>query len=48
MLVCQVSASFSLRISEKNFRIFFENLPFVSLCQPIELSDLDKTRMKHG
>ena len=38
-----------LTVSEKkNFEYFFENLPFMSPCQPIKLSDLDKSRMKHG
>ena len=38
-----------LTISEKkNFEYFFENLPFMSPCQPIKSSDLDKSRMKHG
>ena len=34
---------------KKNFEyFFFENLPFMSSRQPIKLSDLDKSRMKHG
>ena len=33
---------------KKNFEYFFENLPFMSPRQPIKLSDLDKSRMKHG
>ena len=38
-----------LTVSEKkNIEYFFENLPFMSPCQPIKLSDLDKSRMKHG
>ena len=38
-----------LTVSEKkNFEYFFENLPFMSPRQPIKLSDLDKSRMKHG
>ena len=41
MQVCQAS-------EKKNFEYFFENLPFMSPCQPIKLSDLDKSRMKHG
>ena len=40
MQVCQVG--------KKNFEYFFENLPFMSPRQPIKLSDLDKSRMKHG
>ena len=36
-----------LTVSEKkNIDFFFENLPFMSPCQPIESSDLDKSRMK--
>ena len=44
------SSSFILlTVSEKkNFEYFFENLPFMSPRQPIKLSDLDKSRMKHG
>ena len=38
-----------LTISEKKtFEYFFENLPFISPCQPIKSSDLDKSCMKHG
>ena len=38
-----------LTVSEKkNFDFFFENLPFMSPLQQIKLSDLDKSRMKHG
>ena len=38
-----------LTVSEKkNFEYFFENLPFMSPRQPINLSDLDKSRMQHG
>ena len=33
---------------KKIFEHFFENLPYMSPCQPIKLSDLDKSRMKHG
>ena len=33
---------------KKNFEYFFEKLPFMSPRQPIKLSDLDKSRMKHG
>ena len=49
MQVCQVSASSSLRFHGRRIlNIFFKNLPFMSPCQPIKLSDLDKNRMKHG
>ena len=41
MPVCRVS-------EKKNIEHFFENLPFMSPRQPIKLSDLDKSRMKHG
>ena len=40
-----------LTVSEKkNIEYFFENLPFMSPCQPIKSSesDLDESRMKHG
>ena len=38
-----------LTVSEKkNIEYFFENLPFMSPCQTIKLSDLDKSHMKHG
>ena len=40
-----------LTISEKkNIDYFFENLPFMSACQPIKSSraDLEESRMKHG
>ena len=47
MQVCQVSDSFSLRFLRRILNIF-ENLPFMSPRQPIKLSDLDKSRMKHG
>ena len=33
---------------KKNFEYVFESLPFMSSRQPIKLSDLDKSRMKHG
>ena len=53
MPVCQVSVSSSLHIlltisEKKNFEYIFENSPFMSPCQPIKSSDLDKSRMKHG
>ena len=45
----QLHPPFLLMVSEKkNFEYFFENLPFMSPCQPIKSSDLDKSRMKHG
>ena len=38
-----------LTVSEKkNFDFFFENLPFMSPCQAIKLSNLDKSHMQHG
>ena len=37
-----------LTVSEKNFEYFFENLPFMLPSQPIKLSDLDESLMKHG
>ena len=44
------SFSFNLlKVSgKKNFEFFYENLPFMSPHQPIKLSDLDKSHMKHG
>ena len=48
MQVCQVSASSSLRFLRRRLLNIFENLPFMSPHQPIKLSDLDKSRMKHG
>ena len=49
MQVCQVSASYSLRFLRRRILIFFfENLPFMSPCQPIKSSDLDKSCVKHG
>ena len=48
MQVCQVLASSSLRFLRRRILFFFENLPFMSPRQPIKLSDLDKSRMKHG
>ena len=32
----------------RRFLIFFKHLPFMSPRQPIKLSDLDKSHMKHG
>ena len=43
MKVCQVSSSSSLGFLRR--RIL--KLPFMSPCQPIKSSDLDKSRMKH-
>ena len=49
MQVCQVSAPSSLRfLRRRNFKYFFENLPFMLPWQPIKSSDLDKSSMKHG
>ena len=49
MQVCQNLASSSLRFLRRRIlNIFFENLPFMSPRKPIKLSDLDKSRMKHG
>ena len=49
MQVCQFSASTSLQFLRRRIlNIFFENLPFMSLRQPIKLSYLDKSRMQHG
>ena len=48
MQVCQVSASSFLRFLRRRILNIFENLPFMSPRQPIKLSDLDKSRMKHG
>ena len=48
MQVCQVLASSSLRFLRRRILNIFRNLPFMSPRQPIKLSDLDKSRMKHG
>ena len=49
MQVCQFPASSSLQFLRRIIlNIFFENLPFMSPCQPIKLSDLYKSRMQHG
>ena len=38
-----------LVVSEKKiFEYFFENLPFISPCQPTNLNDLERSRMKRG
>ena len=48
MQVCQFSASSSLQFLRRRIlNIYFKNLPFMSPCQPIKLSDLD-SRMQHG
>ena len=50
MQVCQFSASYSLQFLRRRILniFFFKKLPFMSPCQPIKLSDLDKSRMQHG
>ena len=48
MQVCHVSASSSLQFVRRRILNTFENLPFMSPRQPIKLSDLDKSRIKHG
>ena len=48
MQVCQFSASSSLQFLRRILNIFYENIPFMSPCQPIRLSYLDKSRMQHG
>ena len=48
MQVCQVSASSSLRFLRRRILNIFDNLPYMLPRQPIKLSDLDKSRMKHG
>ena len=49
MQVCEFSASTSLQFLRRRILdIFFENLPFMLLRQPIKLSYLDKSRMQHG
>ena len=49
MQICQVSASYSLRfLGRRIVNIFCENLPFMSPRQPVKLSDLDKSHMRHG
>ena len=47
MQVCQISASSSMRFLRRILNIFFENLPLMSPRQPIKLSDLDNSRMRH-
>ena len=48
MQVCHVSTSSSLRFLSRRILNILENLPFMLPRQPIKLSDLDKSRMKHG
>ena len=49
MQVCQFSASFSIQFLRRRIlNIFFKNLPFMLPCQPIKLSDLDKSCMQQG
>ena len=49
MQVCHFSASSSLQFLRRRIlNIVFQNLPFMSLRQPIKLSYLDKSRMQHG
>ena len=49
MQVCQFSASSSLQFLRRRIlNIYFENLPLMSPCHPIKLSDLDKSGMQHG
>ena len=47
MQVYQISASLQL-LRRRILNFFSENLPFMSPCQPIKLSYLDKSRMQHG
>ena len=48
MQVCQFSASSSLQFLRRRIlNIFFENLPFMSPCQPIKLGYLDKSCIQH-
>ena len=47
--VCQFSASSSIRFLRRRIlNFFFENLLLMLHRQPIKLSHLDKSRMKHG
>ena len=48
MQVCQVSASSSLRFLKRRILNIFQKFTLMSPRQPIKLSDLDKSRMKHG
>ena len=48
MQVCHVSASSSLRFLRRRILNIFRKFTFMSPRQPIILSDLDKSRMKHG
>ena len=49
MQVCQFSGSSSLQFLRRRIlNIFFKNLPFMSACQLIKLSNLDKICLQHG
>ena len=48
MQVCQVSASSSLRFLRRRILNIFRKFTLYVARQPIKLSDLDKSRMKHG
>ena len=48
MQVCQVSASSSIRFLRRRILNIFRKFTLLSPRQPIKLSDLDKSRMKHG
>ena len=48
MQVCQVSASSSLLFLRRRILKNFRKFTLMSPRQPIKLSDLDKSRMKHG
>ena len=48
MQVCQVSTSSSLQFLRRRLLNIFRKFTFMSPRQPIKLSDLDKSRMKHG
>ena len=48
MQVCQGSASSSLRFLRRRILNIFQKFTLYVLRQPIKLSDLDKSRLKHG
>ena len=48
MQVCQVSASSALRFLKRRILKFIRKFTLYVARQPIKLSDLDKSRMKHG
>ena len=48
MQVCQVSASSSLRFLRRRILNIFRKFTLYVARQPIKLSDLDKSHMKHG